>query len=34
MLQIQRAVSAAEAVVLADASRDDVQERVADLLFR
>ena len=33
MLQIQRAVSAAEAVVLAHASRDDVQERVADLLF-
>lgn len=32
MLQIQRAVSAAEAVVLAHASRDDVQERVADLL--
>ena len=28
MLQIQRAVSAAEAVVLAHASRDDVQERV------
>lgn len=33
MLQIQRAVSAAEAVVLAHAPHDDVQERVADILF-
>ena len=33
MLQIQRAVSAAEAVVLAHAPHDDVQERVADILL-